>query len=124
MSEWASVVYWLPAAISWIARPSFECVCRFESDHKVLSILERQLDRCGPENLSRPCECYGYQAFGLGIFVGLFLAIVARSVWTRGVQSWSFAAPVRKAAKEETSREITTELVVAGVVTPSARRKA
>ena len=123
MTEWAAVSYLLPAAISWIARPSFECVCRFESDQKVFSILERQLDRCGPENLSRPCECYGYQAFFLGIFLGGCLSFGLRSLWIRAAQGWSLTLPLRRAVREEAPRVLNTELVVAGVVTPSARRK-
>ena len=120
MTEWAAVSYLLPAAISWIARPSFECVCRFESDHKVLAILERQLDRCGPENLSRPCECYGVQVFIVGIFVGGSLVFLLKAVWSRGLQGWSFSLPVRRLARDETA----TELALTGVVTPNARRKA
>ena len=123
MTAWAAVSYLLPAAISWIARPSFECVCRFESDQKVFAILERQLDRCGPENLSRPCDCYGLQVFILGIFVGGFLVIVLRAVWNRGVQGWNLTLPVRRLVRDETPRSPTTELVLAGVVTPNARRK-
>ena len=123
MTEWAAVSYLLPAAISWIARPSVECVCRFESDHKVLAILERQLDRCGPENLSRPCDCYGVQVFILGIFVGGFLVVLLKAVWSRGLQGWNFSLPVRRTARDDTARSPTTELALTGVVTPNARLK-
>ena len=108
MTEWAAVSYLLPAAISWIARPSFECVCRFESDHKVLAILERQLDRCGPENLSRPCDCYGVQVFILDIFVGGFLVVLLKAVWNRGLRGWSFSLPVRGSTRDEAGRSPTT----------------
>ena len=66
MTEWAGLITFLPAAITWFARPSLECVCRVESDQKLLGILERQLERCGPENLHPTCQCNSAWIFVVG----------------------------------------------------------
>ena len=62
------------------------CVCQFEGagpDKALLEPLGRQLDRCGPANLTAPaapaaCECApALPYFLLGLITGLLIALLA-----------------------------------------------
>ena len=84
---------------SWVggvARPCYcECTCHFSSDNGALKLLEKQLDRCGPEHLCPVCAvaptCQSLWPVGLGGFAAgaaatLLLGLGARSCRPRAAR--------------------------------------
>ena len=89
---WAALQTASSAAHLWslFTGSAHTCSCEFvfappaiEADKGVLQILQAQLERCGPEQLARPCapcpvaSCSGVAAgsFLAGVFVGVLLVV-------------------------------------------------
>ena len=112
---------WLGAISFWaFLRPSCDCHCSFETDKQVLSILERQLDRCGPEQLAGKIPDPGSftaAAFALGVAVGSLLTVCSYLLWTRIEDRVSGLIRTEPPAVKNTPLA-----AIDGPVTPSARR--
>ena len=110
---------WIVALI--IPKAPQHIVCEFRSatavaDLRALDLLEKQLERCGPENLralavQASCGCGG--SFLLGLCLGSAAAAAAG-----GLALWVYARP-----REEHPRSQQASLEGRGsVITPSALR--
>ena len=117
--DWASVLQFVPAVVSLWPRSSVcECRCHLEADNRVLQILEKQLDRCGPANLSPVASGGGgLSTFFFGLVCGVVLTLVAPFVVQRVARAKAKPVFVRGA-------EVSGQLALGGPVTPTTRRKA
>ena len=71
----------------WGAPAPCRCLCEASSDPALVGLLQRQLDRCGPERLvcppPTPCECGGGTGplgWALTFLAGVAVALLG-SVW-------------------------------------------
>lgn len=105
------VAPWLPwaasAGVQFLTgeqRHSFECVCQIDhrakpADARLIELLQRQPDRCGPANLNSPAllreppaavNDLSWCLLGIGILLlGLSLGAVAVAIWSRAPRSAS-----------------------------------
>lgn len=90
---------------TWLAAPDTRCRCECHlggatsADEKLIALLQRQLDRCGPANLTAapPIPPLGSEGFSLALigcafFVGVVLGalstgLVLQCSWARAVSA-------------------------------------
>ena len=119
---------WLPGALSYLplcfslwSRSSCECHCSFETDKQVLPILERQLDRCGPEQLAGKAPDplpFSVATFAVGALVGSLITVCLHLVWAQV----SSDRPDTVSASPAGSGSVLAIGGVVGPLTPSTRR--
>ena len=62
---------------TWLGgRTASRCVCEWRHDQGALAVLERQLDRCGPEKLREVNYGHSTLALLLVVLVGILIGIV------------------------------------------------
>ena len=128
----------------WGSRGGGDCRCVFEGqgiDAQVLGLLQRQLDRCGPANLTCPscpaCPVCGPAGSAVGVLaiagfliflVGLTVGAITGVVWVRGLATPS---PDLVGSRSKSSAPTTvkdspssppTPPPSGGVLTPAAKR--
>ena len=112
---------WLGAISCWaFLRPACDCHCSFETDKQVLVLLERQLDRCGPEQLAGKTpdsESFTAVAFVLGVAIGSLLTVCSYLLWSRIEDKVTGLIQAGPPAVKNTPLS-----AIAGPVTPSTRR--
>lgn len=126
---------WTPAVLAAWPR-STACTCIFDHlppdvDQNILSLLSRQLERCGPANLTiHSCpEPACYAVFVLGVVWGVFFAGLVALLF-RGRSSWA-ASPSRAALSGPplspplaSATTVVPERSAASLLTPAARGRA
>ena len=127
----------------WGARSGGDCRCVFEGqgiDAQVLGLLQRQLDRCGPANLTCPacpaCPVCGPADSAVGFLasagflvflVGVVVGAITGAAWVRGLASLGPETIVAR-SRPQAPIPVPDALVappsppVSGVLTPAAKR--
>ena len=128
----------------WGSRGGGDCRCVFEGqgiDNQVLGLLQRQLDRCGPANLTCPscpdCPACGPADSAVGVLalagfltflVGFTVGAITGVVWVRGLaaQRPDPAASRSKSSAptpvQDSAASPPTPPPSGGALTPAAKR--
>lgn len=141
MPEWVTALFASQVLATFISGHRHTCVCEFVGrgvDTQVLELVSRQLDRCGPEQLTRPacpacptltgvCGAAIGGAFIVGVCVGILVSLVfavARGRAGRRPSVTSRAAPGMDRNSEESAQTTPPARLALRAIaaTPSARR--
>ena len=129
----------------WGLRAGGDCRCVFEGqgiDAQVLGLLQRQLDRCGPANLTcsacPACPVCGPADPAVGVLasagilvflVGVVVGAITGGAWARGLASTGPETNVSRSRSKsiapllvQDSPAAPTPVPASGVLTPTAKR--